>query len=212
LGLALSSAAALPIDLGVARYVESADAPGDLERLVRLGEAFAFGGSVAIIILAAATLDSRRWRVVPRLALCAFGAGAAADGIKLLVARTRPQAADLASSSGETFVAWLPILADERLAQLQLKYGSALQSFPSAHTATAAGLAIALSFLYPRGKWLFAALAALAGVQRIHSQSHFVSDVLAGAALGCAVGALCSGRSAMNRWLSAIEMGGRKSP
>lgn len=206
--LAIASAMSLPIDLHVARYVHDMDGPGDLERLVRLSEAFAYGGTVAIIVLAAAVLDPRGWRVVSRPAISAYGAGLAGDMLKMLVARTRPTAADLSGSFHETFVTWLPMLADERLAQLELKYGSRLQSFPSAHTATAVGLAIGLSVLYPRGWWLFAMLAVLAGVQRIQSQSHFVSDVLAGAALGCAVGALCSGRSLVGRWLSAIEAEG----
>jgi membrane-associated phospholipid phosphatase len=191
--------------LHVARYAKQIDVPGDLQRLVRLGEAFAYGGTVAIIVLAAAILDLRGWRVIPRLAICAFGAGLAGDLVKTLVARTRPTATDLAGTYQETFVAWLPLLADERFAELEIKYGSRLQSFPSAHTATAVGLAIGLTVLYPRGRWLFAMLAVLAGLQRIHSQSHFLSDVLAGAALGCAVGALCSGRSPLGRWLAALE-------
>ena len=211
LALAIASVAALPADLHVARYVKQMDAPGDVARLVRLGEAFAYGGTVAIIVLAAAMLDARGWRVIPRLTICAFGAGLAGDVVKTLLARSRPSAADLSSGVSDTFVAWLPMLADERLAALELKYGSRLQSFPSAHTATAVGLAIGLTVLYPRGRWLFAMLAVLAGLQRIHSQSHFLSDVLAGAALGCAVGALCSGRSQIGSWLSAIELGGRRS-
>ena len=57
--------------------------------------------------------------------------------------------------------------------------------FPSAHAATAVGLAIALGVLYPRGRWLFIAFAFLAGLQRIEAQAHFASDVLAGAAVAC---------------------------
>jgi undecaprenyl-diphosphatase len=71
-------------------------------------------------------------------------------------------------------------------------YGHALQSFPSAHAATAVGLAIGLSALHPRGRWLFAAFALLAVVQRIEAQAHFSSDVLAGAAVGCAAAAAVS--------------------
>jgi membrane-associated phospholipid phosphatase len=203
--LALAAAAAPHADLQVARYVKDLDGPGDLVRLVRLAEAFAYGGTVAIIVLAAALLDPRGWRVVPRLAICAFGAGLAADGAKLLVARSRPLATDLSGSANETVIAWLPMLAGERLAELDLAYGSRLQSFPSGHTATAVGLAIALAVVYPRGRWLFAALAVLAGLQRIQSQSHFTSDVLAGAAIGCVIGALCTGRSPIGRWLCAME-------
>ena len=64
---------------------------------------------------------------------------------------------------------------------------SGLQSFPSAHTATAAGLAAALIWLYPQGRLLFTLLAVLVGCQRIVSGAHFPSDVLVGAAAGCLV-------------------------
>jgi membrane-associated phospholipid phosphatase len=69
--------------------------------------------------------------------------------------------------------------------------GYAVQSFPSSHAATAAGLAVALAALYPRGRWLYLTFAMLAGLQRIEAQAHFASDVLAGAALGCIVAAAC---------------------
>src|SRR5688500_18168696 len=106
LALALASAASLSVDLHIARWVQGLDAPGDLLRLVRLSEAFSYGGTVAIIVLAAVLLDSRGWRVIPRLLICAYGAGLAADGAKLLLARTRPSAADLSGSASQTFVTW----------------------------------------------------------------------------------------------------------
>ncbi len=62
---------------------------------------------------------------------------------------------------------------------------SGLQGFPSAHTATAAGFAAALIWLYPQGRLLFTVLAVLVGCQRIVSGAHFPSDVCFGAAAGC---------------------------
>jgi membrane-associated phospholipid phosphatase len=208
LALSIAAGGALAIDLPIARAVRESKGPGDLVRLVRLAEAFAYGGSVAILIVAAATLDPRGWRVAPRLVICAFGAGLAADLVKLLVvARLRPAAADLNAAAADTFVAWLPPLASEPLQQVGLQYSSTLQSFPSAHTATAVGLAIALTALYPRGWWLFTALAIISGAQRMVSQSHFLSDVLAGAAIGCLVGAISAASTPVGRWLRAIEQG-----
>ena len=193
--LALLAAAALVVDLAVADFVKLGNVPGDLARLVRLSEAFAYGGTVGLIILLAALLDSRGWRVVPRLALTALGAGLVADGIKLLVARQRPSVADLPEHVFDTFVGWLPLLQG----------GHSLQSFPSGHTATAVGFAVALSSLYPRGWWLFATFAVLAGFQRIESKSHFTSDVLVGAAIGCLVGAACTTSTRLGRWLQKLE-------
>jgi undecaprenyl-diphosphatase len=188
--LAGLAAAALVVDLPIARFVKDYGFPGDLQRLIRRAEVFGWGGSVALIIATAATLDPRGWWIVPRLAVPAFGAGVLADCLKLFVARLRPSAANLAGESLETFVAWLPLLHRDALGQT---YGYRLQSFPSAHAATAAGLAVALAAVYPRGRWLFAAFALFAALQRIEGQAHFASDVLAGAAIGCVVAAV-SGR------------------
>lgn len=204
--LALLTLAALPLDLPLARATHAADWPGDLTRLIRLSEVFGYGGSALIIILVAAALDVRGWRVIPRLALSTFGAGMVANLLKLLVVvRSRPEVSNLEGLASETFIAWLPLWSEEQLRKLGLEYGSELQSFPSGHTATAVGLAIGLATLYPRGWWLFAILAVLAGAQRVHSESHFLSDVLAGAAIGCLVGAACLGAPRLSRWLRQLE-------
>jgi membrane-associated phospholipid phosphatase len=200
--LAALSALALTIDLPVARMFQTGHIPRDLHHLVRLGESFGWGGTVALIILMAATLDCRGWRVVPRLATAAFGAGLLANCIKLLVARQRPADMDLQLSVGQTFVGWRTELATGGLSRIQ---SDALNSFPSGHTATATGLAVALSMLYPRGRWLFAFLAALAAFQRLEFRAHYLSDVLAGAALGCLVGAICQLDFGIGHWLAKIE-------
>lgn len=179
---------ALTVDLPLARLLDTADIPYDLRHFLRLGEAFGWGGTAALIMLAAATLDSRGWRLVPRLAVVAFGAGMLANGIKLLVARARPLALDLHEPVSQTFLGWRPALFDVSLTAL---HDEGVQSFPSAHSATAAGLAIALAVICPRGRWLFAALAAMTAMQRLEVGAHFLSDVLAGAAIGCLVGGLC---------------------
>jgi membrane-associated phospholipid phosphatase len=165
--------AALAIDLPVAQYVKAHGLRGELARVVRLSEVFGWGGTVAIIILTAAALDGRGWRVILPLAIPSLGAGLITDGMKLLIGRWRPSASGTFSSVSETFIGWLPVGS---------KY--AMQSFPSAHAATAVGLAAALSLLYPRGRWLFALFALLAMLQRIEGQAHYCSDVLAGAAIG----------------------------
>ena len=190
------AAAAVFVDLPLANSIHEHGLPEPLRRPVRLAEMFGWGGSVALLIFTAAILDRRGWRIVPRLALGALGAGLLADGVKFLIARLRPAAADLTGNVQDTFVAWLPLVTGHSMGR---PYGHALQSFPSAHAATAAGLAVGLAALYPRGRWLFVAFAVLACVQRIDAQAHFASDVLAGAALACLVGALLA--SARFAWL-----------
>jgi undecaprenyl-diphosphatase len=68
----------------------------------------------------------------------------------------------------------------------------ALASFPSGHATTAFALATVLSLWYPKGWWALGGLAALVGWSRIVLGSHFPSDVLAGAVLGCAVVLVCA--------------------
>lgn len=189
--LVCAAVLALSIDRTVALWFKEHRLPGELAHLVRLAEVFGWGGGVALIIATAATLDPRGWRIVPRLAGGSLGAGICADIIKLFIARTRPSATQDAASSVETFVATMPVLNKASLAG---GYGHPVQSFPSAHSATAVGLAIGLSCLYPRGRWLFAAFAILAMFQRIEADAHYCSDVLAGAALSflvAAVGSCC---------------------
>jgi membrane-associated phospholipid phosphatase len=70
--------------------------------------------------------------------------------------------------------------------------GAGMQSFPSAHTATAVGLAVMLVSLFPRGRWLFPIIAVLVGMQRIATSAHFPSDVFAGATVGWVFGSICA--------------------
>ena len=101
----------------------------------------------ALVVLMLHQLDpGRRW-AIPRVLACALAAGGAADLLKMTVMRCRPY--DLPfpfpASVWNTFGDWWPILSG----------GSESQSFPSAHTATAVGLAAGLIWLYPRGRLVF---------------------------------------------------------
>jgi len=176
---------ALAVDLPVVQYVKAHPLRGEWSRVVRLSEVFGWGGTVTILILTAVVLDRRRWRVFLPLAIPSLGAGLIADGVKLLIGRWRPSAVGTFSSVSETFIGWLPLLKQSTA----IGSNYAMQSFPSAHATTAAGLAAALAMLYPRGRWLFAAFALLAMLQRVEAQAHYCSDVLAGAAIGLAVSA-----------------------
>ena len=192
------AAAALAADMPLARALAAANIPYDLRHLVRLGEVFGWGGAVGLIIVTTAVLDDRGWRVIPRLVVSAYGSGLFADGIKLLVGRQRPVITDLDIPVAQTFLGWRPVLAN-------LANDEGVQSFPSGHAATATGLAVALAILYPRGRWLFAALAVLAAFQRLEVEAHYLSDVLAGASVGCLVGALCQLDVGLGRWFCKLE-------
>ncbi|MEX0586369.1 MAG: phosphatase PAP2 family protein [Pirellulales bacterium] len=186
--LVLTGFSALAIDLPAAHWLAGHSMPRDVLKLLTLSESFAHGYGVAVILLAVALLDADRRRLIPWIAGASLGAGLTADVLKLVVSRMRPHAFDLQGDVLATFVGWFRLV--DRSSQWQ--------SFPSAHTATAVGLALGLSWLYPRGRPLFAALAVLAAAQRVTSQSHFVSDVLWGAAVGVAVSSLCVWGAARN--------------
>jgi membrane-associated phospholipid phosphatase len=158
-------------------------------------ENFGHGLGVAIIVIAIYVLDpARRWGL-PRVLGCAYGAGLAANGVKMLLSRTRPNDFNFLGDVWTTFGAWLP----------GASAGSVGQSFPSAHTATAVGFAAGLVWLYPRGRWLFFIFAALVGCQRIQSGAHFLSDVLAGAALGSIIALAFLKCGLLPGWMDRLE-------
>jgi len=198
LGLLAAAVAALSVDLPLARWCLQGRCPQPLPSLVQLAEPFGNGMGVLLIALVIYQLDpGRRW-ALPRVLCCALLAGLAADGIKLLVVRVRPHEFDLASLAHNvwtTFGGWFPLTSAQ----------SAGQSFPSAHTATAVGFALALGWLYPKGRWLFPLLAGLVACQRINEGAHYLSDTLCGAAVGSSVALLLLRFSPVARWFARWE-------
>jgi undecaprenyl-diphosphatase len=66
-------------------------------------------------------------------------------------------------------------------------------SFPSGHAAMAAAGALAATRIFPSARWILWPVAVLIGVSRIYLGVHWPTDVVAGAALGMAVGWLVIG-------------------
>lgn len=200
----LGGIALIPSDSWLSQHlVENAWPRGtsELRKLIHLAEVFASGIGVLAILITAAFLDQRGWRILPRLALLALGSGLLADIVKLFVARARPRIYDLSQSASDSFGVWLPTLLPNPESQL----GSDWQSMPSAHTATAMGLAIGLSRLYPQARNWFFILLLLAGMQRILVAAHYPSDVMVGAAVGLFFAAACQQMGKFSTWLDRIE-------
>lgn len=68
------------------------------------------------------------------------------------------------------------------------KYADA---FPSGHTAGATVFALLLAMYFPRLRWVFYIWLVLMGLERVVLRMHYLSDVIAGYALGAAVVYAC---------------------
>ena len=170
---------------------------GAIRKLFDLDEVFGHGAGVAVILLSVLVLaPEQRWKL-PRVIASAYLSGLLAISMKLFLARSRPGGTEFDSISGvlDTFGAWFPWFSTK----------SAWQSFVSGHTATAVGLALGLSWLLPRGKWLFLSLAVLVGFQRMAGAHHYPSDVLWGAAIGWLVASACLPGGWLSRPFDRLE-------
>ena len=64
------------------------------------------------------------------------------------------------------------------------KPGSAYASWPSGHTTTAFGFAVAMGLAFPPLRWPLMAVAALIGYSRMVLEMHYLGDVIMGATIG----------------------------
>ena len=67
-----------------------------------------------------------------------------------------------------------------------------LDAFPSGHTSATFAVVTVLAKYFPNGSWLWYGVALFVGVSRVGRESHFPTDVLAGAFLGYIVGYIWS--------------------
>ena len=224
--LACLGGLALGIDIDVARWCKDGNVPRGLMRFLNFSEVFGHGFGVATILLAAAVLDPGLGlglrlgarthhgmtgplglpvsRDFMRMVATAFAGGIMANVVKAtLFDRVRPRAADL-TAAASAFATFGDSLA------ASIGSHSDLNSFPSGHSATAAGLAAALSWRYPRGRWLFVFLAVAAAAQRVASSAHYPSDVFFGASLGLACAAVVL-RSSRQWAMSTSEVASRET-
>ena len=116
-------------------------------------------------------------------------AGLLADLLKIIFGRARPKLLFLDGTYGFT---WGATQADH-------------WSFPSGHATTIAALATALYLLWPRGLPLYLVAAALVVASRFIIGAHYLSDALAGAALGCLVSWM------IWQWFARVSLNGENA-
>ncbi len=159
------------LDLAGLRFARTLGHTPRAERALRAYSTLGQHGALWLALgTAGAALDSARrprWRRATLSVAAAYGANQA---IKLAVRRPRPQ-----------------------LAELPPLIGTPTQlSFPSAHAATCAAAVHGFRWLLPRAP-LRAAAAAMAA-SRLYLGVHYPSDIVAGMALGAAIGKMGSSR------------------
>ncbi len=161
-------------DLEISQNIQKVKIPGDFRKAIDLSEVFAHSSGGVVIFATLLWIDVQNrlnlWRAAFFTLLC----GIAANAAKLLIPRYRPHSLDQTEfeieSSWQTWgVPWAGSWFDEQL-----------RSFPSGHSATAVALAIGLTHVYPRGKWMFSLIAGVACLQRLVSGAHFLSDIMGG--------------------------------
>lgn len=169
----------------------AAKIPSDAKKIVLLSEIFGHGFGACVFCLTCFLLDTSNRRKLLRIGSCLVLSGIAVTIIKFNVLRVRPFSFDFSGSS------FLDVLSSRRFA--------IDNSFPSGHTATAFCLALCLSRLYPKGRYLFFLLAILASAERVISAQHFPSDVVAGAVIGYCAYCLCFNISPIAQFFSRFE-------
>jgi membrane-associated phospholipid phosphatase len=172
-----------PCDIPIARLCYGNPPPHAIVKLLEIIASTAGGGlGVLLLLVAVVVFDRTKLSRLPLLVSSSLGAGLLAHIIKLCVFRARPCALDLSTATfNATFHDLFPFFSA----------GNVGQSFPSGHTATAFGLAMALGMTYPRRGWIFIVLAVSVAVSRVITHAHFPTDVAAGAMLGAAWARTC---------------------
>lgn len=183
-------------DAPLGAFFQSAKLSGEIRHLFEAAEHFGtpYGQILGLLCVAAASgwQEPRIFRIFCGAAL----AGLTANLGKVCIARIRPSQFDFEQHSIlESFVQWFPLGSG----------GSSLQSFPSAHTASAFGFAALLSWAFPKGKVMFVGMAGLVALQRIVASAHYPSDVLVGGAIGWLVGLFLVGRNPIACRFDRIE-------
>ncbi len=195
LKIVIAAFLALGLDLPVSRAMVQEHALRFLHHFLESMEPFGQPPAVIAVSLAILFCAGAHRALAFRIAAAALAPGLTIDVLKLCVARVRPRDFDFHGTVLDTFQGFFP----------GLKAGSSLQSWPSGHSAVAAGFALALAAAFPRGRWLFGALALFVMLQRVETGAHYVSDTLFASAIAYLYFMLLFGAGPVGRWFERLE-------
>lgn len=182
----------VPLDGAVHAWTSTHRAGGDLKRELEFLQQFGAISSVVILMLVFVILDRRphdwKWsRIYDWIAAACF-AGALGHLLKIFIGRPRPLFNDPMHVLGP--IGKYPVeLKDGSRALIHAwDYASGvasdLWSMPSSHALAAASLAVTITMLYSKLRWLCVILVILVCIARVVLGAHYPSDVLVGAGLG----------------------------
>lgn len=199
------SVAALPFDAIITANRRTGVLAGDIRRIIQLSEIFGHGFGLAVVSYMIWILAPAKRRLFPRLIACSILPGLAVHLIKSVIARRRPgfYYPEFTDSASET---WLGIAPGGFPNHEYLT-----QSFPSAHAATAFGLAIAMGWIFPKGRNSFFFFAFLAAIQRVVYGAHWASDVFVGSAVGIFVASAVFNIGKVDQMFAKFENGGKSN-
>jgi membrane-associated phospholipid phosphatase len=128
-----------------------------------------------IFMLAVLASFPNRWRLSEGFLAAVLLSALLTHLLKWAVGRARPQT-DVGSFCFRPF-RWIEDVGG-------FTWGGDFASFPSGHSSAAATLAVLLGIYFPRARWVFYFFAGIIGLERLINDKHYLSDVLAGFALG----------------------------
>jgi undecaprenyl-diphosphatase len=194
---------AFAIDQPIARSMAGASPP--VLRIARFVTWFGQGGVVlypsGILVLIGLLCrfvwdDMRHWldpllKSLGAIFITVAVAGLADDALKIVFGRARPYLWLAGDTSGFGF----------------FRYGARFASFPSGHTTTSFAAALIFGTILSRWRLAFLAIALSIAASRIVLDVHYLSDVIAGAALGTFVAVIATHFLRKYDWIPAQDSG-----
>ena len=114
LAFVLAAAAALGVDCSLSHWCVAGKCPRFVHDPLDLCAIFGHGVMAFVVLVGIYQLDPSRRRLLWWVLACVVLSGMAANGVKMLVARTRPWAFDFHGGVWTTFHGWLPLGAPRR--------------------------------------------------------------------------------------------------
>jgi membrane-associated phospholipid phosphatase len=184
------------IDGPIHQWAQSISLGGDIRRTLETIQQFGDGATVALSCILIYLLDPSQRKRIWILILTVLAVSACTLLLKMSFGRPRPVFEDPSYLCGP--FGTYPVFSNTSATGLELrspwqfwlKGVSNLWSFPSSHTSGATALGLSLWWLYPRLKPLIVVLLIIVATSRVILNAHYITDVLAGAAVGLIIAPL----------------------